>query len=581
MKHCSKTVLILFLSLLWTLGISVSAQESSGVAVTCDDGSSFNNGVEVTVVQMRAGFSYTATAIGIGDFDPVLAVLDANGRGLCANNIAEAANYSADLPTTGAVASSRNSAQVQFSQTSGQNMADVSIVVGSVGSADGEFVLILEGMAATRADGRGDPFAVRLTPGMVASDVPLTVYMISVTNALDPHVSLVDQNLNGLTDDNGNFIYCDDSGSANFCWGDSSSLASSYVTRRGNQRLGGFSKDAMLSLPIQGIELNTNPNERFLHYLMTSYQQSTFGDYVVAIHAGTTSAPKGAASSQQATALPTLPPKDNTTSAPSGVSVTCDNGASFDNGVEVQVVQMRAGFTYTATAVGINGFDPVLAVLDANGRGLCADNTSGAASYSLDLPTTGTVAASRNSAQVQFNQTSGQNMADVSVVVGSVGNTTGEFVLVLEGMAATSADGRGDPFAIRLTPGMVASGVPLTVYMISVTNALDPLIAHIDGSFEDVFDSEGNRIYCDDAGNSSLCWGSSSSLNGSYVTRRGTDRLGGFGADAMLSMPLNYNLNADPDLNFLNFLMTSYQQSTFGDYIIAFHVGLGLPTGNA
>jgi hypothetical protein len=75
-----------------------------------------------------------------------------------------------------------------------------------------------------------------------------------------------------------------------------------------------------------------------------------------------------------------------------GMSVTCDNGASFDNGVEVIVNQMRSGFTYTATAIGLNGFDPVLAVLDANtGQGLCSDDESSASRYSANLPTTGLV----------------------------------------------------------------------------------------------------------------------------------------------------------------------------------------------
>ncbi len=586
LKHRSTTVLGLFLALMLMLGMSVSAQESSGVAVTCDNGASFDNGVEVTVVQMRAGFTYTATAIGIGDYDPVLAVLDANGRGLCSNDTREAAGYTANLPTSGSVPASGNSAQIQFNQTSGQNMADVSLVVGSVNSTDGEFVLILEGMAATSADGAGDPFAVRLTPGMVASGVPLSVYMISVTTALDPLIAITDSSRNQLTDNNGDPVACDDAGNADLCWGESSSLTNAHVTRRGGERLVGFSRDAMLSLPTAGTQLNEDPDLRFINFLMTSYQQSTFGDYVVAIHAGTANTalpPKGTPNTQQATPLPTLPPKDNGGggSAASGVSVTCDNGASFDNGVEVMVVQMRAGFTYTATAVGMNGFDPVLAVLDADGRGLCADNTADAASFSVDLPTTGLVPASNTSAQVSFSQTSGQNMADVSLVVGSVGNTTGEFVLLLEGMAATSADGAGDPFAVRLTPGMVASGIPLSVYMFSVTTALDPLISHVYSDFSAVYDTNNNRIYCDDAGSTSLCWGESASLANSYVTRGGGRRLGGFGADAMLSIPLSgYELSSDPDSNFLNFLMTSYQQSTFGDYMIAFHVGLGIPTGN-
>src|SRR5690349_3834904 len=90
-----------------------------------------------------------------------------------------------------------------------------------------------------------------------------------------------------------------------------------------------------------------------------------------------------------------------------GMSVTCNNGTSFDNGIEVQVNQMRSGFTYTATAIGLNGFDPVLAVLDANGNGLCSDDEAGAKNYSANLPTTGNVPASSLSSQVSFAQTSG------------------------------------------------------------------------------------------------------------------------------------------------------------------------------
>ena len=77
---------------------------------------------------------------------------------------------------------------------------------------------------------------------------------------------------------------------------------------------------------------------------------------------------------------------------PVGVDVTCPDGRRITNGVKVTVVQMRTGFDYTATAVGINGFDPVLAVLDPQGRAaLCNDDERNAANYSADLPTTGYV----------------------------------------------------------------------------------------------------------------------------------------------------------------------------------------------
>src|SRR5215212_967340 len=104
-------------------------------------------------------------------------------------------------------------------------------------------------------------------------------------------------------------------------------------------------------------------------------------------------------------------------------SVTCNNGGSFDNGVEVQVVQMRTGFDYRATAIGLNGFDPVLAVLDASGEGLCDDDNPDASGYSANLPSTGAVPASNLSSQVTFSNNSGNAFEDISLVVGGYGNT--------------------------------------------------------------------------------------------------------------------------------------------------------------
>ena len=42
---------------------------------------------------------------------------------------------------------------------------------------------------------------------------------------------------------------------------------------------------------------------------------------------------------------------------------------------------------------------------------------------------------------------------------------------------------------------------------------------------------------------------------------------------ACISNDPSFDLDPDPDLNFLNYLMTSYNQSTFGDYVLAFHMG--------
>ncbi|NWG18368.1 MAG: trypsin-like peptidase domain-containing protein [Chloroflexi bacterium] len=265
--------------------------------------------------------------------------------------------------------------------------------------------------------------------------------------------------------------------------------------------------------------------------------------------------------------------KEPETVGSGGVHVDCGRDASFDNGVEIIVRQMRAGFEYTATAIGLNGFDPVLAVLDSNtGQGICADDEAVAAGYTASLPSTGDVVASDLTAQVRFSQTSGQNMADVSLVVGGFGNAAGEFLLIVEGMAATAADGKGDPFSVRLTPGMVASGVPLTVYMISKTTALDPLMYLADDNYNVFVFNDGTELFCDDAG-SDQCWGESHNLSNSYVPQINGRLLPGGEYDAMLRIPIS-DFEIRPDEFFaLTFMMTSYRQTTFGDYLIAFHAG--------
>ena len=256
---------------------------------------------------------------------------------------------------------------------------------------------------------------------------------------------------------------------------------------------------------------------------------------------------------------------------PSGMSVTCDNGAVFDNGVEVRVINMRAGYTYTATAIGINGFDPVLAVLSTNGRGLCSDDDGYAAQYSASLPYGAEAPASNSSAQVYFSNNSSNAFQTLSLVVGGLNNAKGEFVLILEGMALTTADGEGDPFAMAITPGMIASGVSPSVYMFTLNTGLDPYIALIDENYNFVKESgsKGNYLACDNAGYS--CWGESVDLSNYYFSRSGGRGISGVGYDAMMKMPLQAGMEG----GFYNFLMRSAGMKSFGDYAVAFHIGIG------
>jgi hypothetical protein len=259
---------------------------------------------------------------------------------------------------------------------------------------------------------------------------------------------------------------------------------------------------------------------------------------------------------------------------PFGRSVSCDDGGAFDNGVEFTVIQMRVRSTYTVTAIGLNGFDPVLAVLDETGDGLCNDNDSVAANYAVYLPTTGEVGPDKSSAQVIFTNTAtsaNPDFRNITFVVGGADNQEGEFVLLVEGLTLSSADGYGDTLSAYLAPATATSGVPLTAYMISVTDVFDPWIGLINTDYEVLEDSDGNSFSCDDAGSRS-CWGDSTKMSGFGVTRNGGRLLPGGDKDAMITIPLDESFSG---LN-INFLMSTIQ-GTYGDYIVAFHAGTTEP----
>ena len=264
---------------------------------------------------------------------------------------------------------------------------------------------------------------------------------------------------------------------------------------------------------------------------------------------------------------------NNTTgNAAVGVEVACDGGANISNGAEVIVIQMRSGFTYTATAIGLNGFDPVIAVLDDTGQGLCNDNDAVAAGYELSTPTTGAVFGDSTSAQIFFSQNVGQ-FADVSLVVSDVQGRGGEFVLILEGMAVTEADGVGDPFAITMSPNLLASELDPTVYMIANVVQLDPVISMPDGDDpSQILSVNGELVLCDDAGDDDLCYGNHATLVGHGI-EGSNGRIPGGDIDAMLQIPLSGDTSTLEWLE-LVYLMSGYDYSTFGEYTLIFHMGV-------
>ncbi len=263
--------------------------------------------------------------------------------------------------------------------------------------------------------------------------------------------------------------------------------------------------------------------------------------------------------------------QDNSTTSVSvpGVVATCDN-VTINNGVEIIVRLMRPGFNYTATAVGIGDFDPMLVVRDSTATSDCLanDDSDDAAAFRLDLPSTGLVNASNRSSQLTFNHNN-SGMTDISLIVGEFEGKSGEFVLILEGMAVTGADGAGDPFTLNVTSSVSNSGVPLSVYMIGTQRSLDPYFSVMDYPDYTVWtDTDGDNIICDDAG-TNTCWDVATQLTNFQVTRGGRGTVTADERDSMLQLPVQ---QIDPQP--MTFVMSSYDRSSTGNYLLALHMGL-------
>jgi hypothetical protein len=567
------------LVILLCMALPVQAQDAAGVSVGCPDGTPITDGVEVKV-NMRPGFTYTATILGINGFNPKVAVQNQDGVQSCADDSPAAETFTADLPATGAIPAAATNAQVALSHNF-DGPADISLVIGDMNGSQGQFVLIIEGLAVTPDDGNGpgsgDFFSVRLTPNLLDSNIPITAYMISVTSALDSLVQLVGSDRLPLIDTSTGksvAVECDDAEDAVACWSGGTSLENAQVSRTYGRNLFGGPKDASISILAQQVSDLTpaSDGQLWAHILMTSYRQVTIGDYVAVFHLGT-----GGATG--VVTQPTVPPPPTVVTTQAGINVTCPDGTAITNGVEL-IVNMRAGFTYTATAVGINGFDPIMAVQNDAGVQVCVDDSPAASTYTANLPTTGTVGNSNVNAQAEFSlDPLPDEIGDVSIIVSGFRGAPGEFVLILEGVAVTPEDGEGDPFAAVVTPNLATSGVPATAYMVAVTGELDSLMTLADPNFDVTLNPDGDTIVCNDAG-TGTCWGESQDLSAFSVSRTRDRVLDGHATDAMLSIPLGAYAELDPNQAYLLGFLMSSRRSTIGDYLVVFHLGIGGPGGN-
>ncbi len=245
----------------------------------------------------------------------------------------------------------------------------------------------------------------------------------------------------------------------------------------------------------------------------------------------------------------------------------CADGTTFTNAVTLYGKLEPSA--YTVTALGLNGFDPKLAVVDEDTgeEYACVDDSQSAAAYAVTLPTTGTMTPSPLNAQAVL---SFKNEAVNAVFyIAGFADAYGDSLLVIEGLSISGSEQNGgDIFSLYVTPFMTPSATTITTYMIGADDRIDPVLDVVDAELV-VFDFGDGALTCDDSGRAG-CYGSTVSLLGSSINAVSSDDF-----DAYIDLPWAVvGLEADED-GYLNYLFRAFGSG--GAYTAAFHFGTAEP----
>lgn len=241
-------------------------------------------------------------------------------------------------------------------------------------------------------------------------------------------------------------------------------------------------------------------------------------------------------------------------------TITCDTGEEIIGGVIFTFLNVNPGFTYRVTAIGIDGFDPVLAVVTEPGVGACNDDEPRAIGSQVAVPGVGLVEATNLTAQVQVNTARGGN---IDVVVGGFQGVTGKFAMVIEGLAIEPAD-ELDGFLISVPE--VIQDEPIGVYMISRFAQLDAYMELYGGPGLQTPVLDFNQVEfiasCDDVGVGDC-------TNTPQFPGGGTDIANGYRYEAAaLDAGLNYSLGSTDKFLYVFGSSSSRSRGDYGIIVI-------------
>ena len=494
---------IMILIFLLSLPIITHGQNTS---IECDTGERYASQVTLLPPEIAPDefTQYIVSVLGVDTFNPMMMIATPDYPAICGTASEQTTLYEMTLPNAGDIPPSFNNVQ-DFVLLPGQS----TVQIGEESDSAGEFVILIEGTFDPLSTD-SHTFTLPLTNELFSSDVSPTAYLFSLVPDFEPSLTITTPE------------------------GETSAAIPLEATIRLQTILGTAETALTATLPetTGDVQLTINSN-------------GAEGIYALAIHLKTGEATRGDGTAAV------------TTHDDGALALSCEGTVVSENAMRVDLPD--DGETYTVTAVGLSSFNPVMAVVDEGGDGICYDDTEAALTYAAALPNIN-LSASIFSSQAVVDG------AARSVVVGSAESSSGEFIILIEGGSVETGDS-GDTFGAYITPTMISVSPLMTAYAIAVDDTLNPMLAYVDNAGEVVTNDEDVAYQCDDAGIPDSCYGQTPSLRDSFVTLRDSVNVAAFEVDAMLELPINETVTGATFP-----LRVTGSQETSGAYLIILHI---------
>ncbi|MFP4321239.1 MAG: hypothetical protein ACLFTK_02180 [Anaerolineales bacterium] len=260
-------------------------------------------------------------------------------------------------------------------------------------------------------------------------------------------------------------------------------------------------------------------------------------------------------------ALPLL----SVNASPSPQFAGCADEVDREHGLRF-VMRNLNGMTMRVTAIGVDGFNPTITVLDNEDEIVtCNANSEEASQVAVDLPTVTTEAPNEGAARASVNVPGDEGRLDYEVIVSGEDYSSGQFVFLYSGAEVFGSDNI-DRVSIFPSQSMADAEVPLNMYVLNLSggeSAVDPALTF---SFGENFEQ-----YCGKSSSESLCDGDHEDLTGYTVTldEETTRELNG--NDVML------RFNVGGEAGEFTARIGSYNAATFGPYTMVVHSALAYP----